>query len=60
MGKAPSLGVMLLRDIQAVFSKHDGVALTAYVLLTDLWGDRGVTLVVLQPGRGWHHRTSTG
>jgi len=37
-GKAPSIGVMLLRDIQTIFSKHDGPYLMTYQLLTDLRG----------------------
>ena len=38
VGKAPSLGVMLLRDIRITFSNRDAVALDTYELLTDLRG----------------------
>ena len=38
VGKAPSLGVMLLRDIRITFSNRDAVALDTYELLTDLQG----------------------
>ena len=37
-GKEPSLGLMLLRDLRTVFSKHSAVALTTHELLQKLKG----------------------